>query len=586
MARSNSHNKSSGIEDSPQVIIQDPNDIKIRFMRQLASNVPQRINKTGRGKEILFRNSTSLHSKQRVGEIEPKSIHRKTIINNTPQLKQNAIANFVSIDSDYEFRNSLNTMNQRNKVVLFKSSKKTILQPIKNMLDNDLKEDILQEMDSKNSLCSISVNSKVCEMNNPFDLNRVNFNSSKKHPYCISINGVSQKHSLNSLCSMTPHQPLIPSGFKQKTFVVSEEKDHFETSSESSSTESESDSDLNSELYRGLETYLKLRSLTKQDSLLGNKKLVPCESVSFYSNQSLKNSSSTNPNLLHSNTKSTKSAHDQKIRIDVTAEGREVINDRYELIKEIGSGAYSTVKKAKDLITQSYCVRFLVTQAIKIINVRRLKSRSFSGSPEAFDFEKEVSILKKLVNSMLNKNHPNIIKCKDVLVDNCSKYNYIVMDLVDGFHFGSAGFWKCVHRNSQALSEDIIRAMFTPLVEATRYRNLLAKSLVHKELNIAHRDIKLENIMVGKQGRNIKLIDFGVSEDFSNVMDRDDSTSTRVGSRLYHPPELYSEQHNNFKAMKVDIWALGCILHYLCYNSFPIAPCSDTQEFISNLRKW
>ena len=53
-------------------------------------------------------------------------------------------------------------------------------------------------------------------------------------------------------------------------------------------------------------------------------------------------------------------------------------------------------------------------------------------------------------------------------------------------------------------------------------------------MNVAHRDIKPDNILVDND-LTVKICDFGVSEDFG---DADDKTTQRVGTVAFQSPEL------------------------------------------------
>ena len=65
----------------------------------------------------------------------------------------------------------------------------------------------------------------------------------------------------------------------------------------------------------------------------------------------------------------------------------------------------------------------------------------------------------------------------------------------------------------------------------------LTHPLVHNQYNVAHRDIKPDNLLVNKQGI-IHITDFGVSQQFK---DKDDTTDVKFGTPAYHPPEVYTQ---------------------------------------------
>ena len=63
---------------------------------------------------------------------------------------------------------------------------------------------------------------------------------------------------------------------------------------------------------------------------------------------------------------------------------------------------------------------------------------------------------------------------------------------------------------------------------------------LHDEMNIVHRDIKLENfLMYNQNGRNkIILIDFG----FATYARNDDEMALKLGTPQYAAPEIFNEK--------------------------------------------
>lgn len=94
---------------------------------------------------------------------------------------------------------------------------------------------------------------------------------------------------------------------------------------------------------------------------------------------------------------------------------------------------------------------------------------------------------------------------------------------------------------------------------------LQALSLL-KKLEIAHADIKLENILCGKVG-GVKLADFGISCTIPDM-------STYIQSRWYRAPEVIL--HANW-GVPIDMWSLGCVLAEL-YTGFPLFPGEDASQ--------
>ena len=77
---------------------------------------------------------------------------------------------------------------------------------------------------------------------------------------------------------------------------------------------------------------------------------------------------------------------------------------------------------------------------------------------------------------------------------------------------------------------------------------------------IAHRDLKLENIFLTDQ-MVVKIGDFGLIK-VSNKLEME-KTGTYCGTPGYMAPEI-TKQNTNYSSSKVDVFACGVILFILC----------------------
>jgi len=108
-------------------------------------------------------------------------------------------------------------------------------------------------------------------------------------------------------------------------------------------------------------------------------------------------------------------------------------------------------------------------------------------------------------------------------------------------------------KTAKRLDEEEAKVVFKQLAEGLQY--------LHKN-NIAHRDMKLENILIDEE-HNVKIIDFG----FSLVTPRTKPLNLCCGTPSYMSPELMARK--NYYGHLVDIWALGIILYILVVGIFP-----------------
>jgi serine/threonine protein kinase len=77
-----------------------------------------------------------------------------------------------------------------------------------------------------------------------------------------------------------------------------------------------------------------------------------------------------------------------------------------------------------------------------------------------------------------------------------------------------------------------------------------------KDNNIIHRDLKLQNILLAKDG-TIKIADFGFAKILKNY---GESTNSFCGTATTIAPEIVEGKDYTFSA---DIWSLGCIFYEL-----------------------
>ena len=103
---------------------------------------------------------------------------------------------------------------------------------------------------------------------------------------------------------------------------------------------------------------------------------------------------------------------------------------------------------------------------------------------------------------------------------------------------------------------------------------ILAIELLHS-LNISHRDIKLDNIILN--GDKIRLIDFG----FAVVSNRPLKLS--CGSLMFMAPELF-DRGKEYMGPPCDIWSAGVVFYAISTGHFPFAAHTE-RDIINKIRK-
>jgi serine/threonine kinase 16 len=95
------------------------------------------------------------------------------------------------------------------------------------------------------------------------------------------------------------------------------------------------------------------------------------------------------------------------------------------------------------------------------------------------------------------------------------------------------------------------------------------------EADLAHRDLKPQNILLSNNKQEAILTDFGsMTEKNIKIVDSKkrqeiEDWSAQNCSMFYKAPELFSPKVGMVISEKADLWSLGCLLYYLMFNKGP-----------------
>lgn len=191
----------------------------------------------------------------------------------------------------------------------------------------------------------------------------------------------------------------------------------------------------------------------------------------------------------------------------------------FENLQLIGSGSSGDVYKA-------YSKEHNLSVVIKVLNKRKNKESNILS---------EVSILTKLHSSC----EKNIVCYVDFMED--TKNFYIIMEYLGEY----------VLLSDYIANKDITVSAFVKIAE-----NLKNGMGLYHKYEVAHRDIKPDNIMINPITLDIKYIDFGFACTGDTCYD-----AHTVGTPLYYAPELLGDMGivpKNFKQWALtDYWSLG-----------------------------
>eukprot|EP00438_Fugacium_kawagutii_P012641 Skav215596 [mRNA] locus=scaffold666:281211:294284:+ [translate_table: standard] len=91
---------------------------------------------------------------------------------------------------------------------------------------------------------------------------------------------------------------------------------------------------------------------------------------------------------------------------------------------------------------------------------------------------------------------------------------------------------------------------------------------------VAHRDLKLENLLLDKSREGVKIIDFGFA---AHVPSKETKLKAFCGTPSYMAPEIIrGEGYSGFAA---DVWALGVVIFALLSGTLPFAAKTEMQLY-------
>ncbi|MBL8848751.1 MAG: protein kinase [Planctomycetaceae bacterium] len=201
----------------------------------------------------------------------------------------------------------------------------------------------------------------------------------------------------------------------------------------------------------------------------------------------------------------------------------------FRLEKKLGQGGMGVVYLAHQISLDRKC-------ALKVL------SKELGSKPNFVErFKREARAGAKI-------DHPHVVRC--FAVGEARGLHYVAMELIDG-------------QSMQNWLNDLGKISIPDALHVTL---LCAEALKHAhELNMIHRDIKPDNILITKKGV-VKVSDLGLAK----ALD-DDMSMTQSGTGLGTPHYMPPEQARNAKHVdhRSDIYALGGTLYHFVTGQTP-----------------
>ncbi|MDR1568021.1 MAG: Stk1 family PASTA domain-containing Ser/Thr kinase [Streptococcaceae bacterium] len=204
-----------------------------------------------------------------------------------------------------------------------------------------------------------------------------------------------------------------------------------------------------------------------------------------------------------------------------------IFNERYRILRPIGSGGMANVFLAEDLILHREV-------AIKVLRT------DFQNDPIAIRrFQREAHAATELV-------HPNIVSVYEV--GEVDGMQYLAMEYIKG-----SDLKQYIREHAPLANQAAVRLA----------REILAAITVAHEHKIVHRDLKPQNILLDDNG-TVKITDFGIATAFSDTSLT--QTNSMLGSVHYLSPEQARGSQATYRS---DIYAIGVILFEMLTNQVP-----------------
>ena len=227
-----------------------------------------------------------------------------------------------------------------------------------------------------------------------------------------------------------------------------------------------------------------------------------------------------------------------------------VIDGKYEILKEVGRGGMSVVYLAMD------------NRLNKQWAIKEIKKKGTNSENQVV-----VQSLLSEANLMKRLDHPNLPRIVDIIEN--GQTIYIVMDYIEGEPLDK------ILKRKGAQPEEAVVEWGIQLAEVLDY-------LHTREPAIIYRDMKPANIMLRPDG-SIKLYDFGIAREYK---EQNSSDTVSLGTKGYAAPEQFGGMGQT--DARTDVYGLGVTLYHLvtgknpCEPPYEILPIRDVNPQLSS----
>ena len=161
--------------------------------------------------------------------------------------------------------------------------------------------------------------------------------------------------------------------------------------------------------------------------------------------------------------------------------------------------------------------------------------------------------------------HASILQCLGYF--QTRKSLYIVLEYASG---GDLAQFMATHELSTQECKSVVKQV--------------ASALAHlQDHKIAHRDVKMENVLVTSSDLQVKLADFGTAV---YCPPNKEFRSTLCGTLACLPPEMLSSHGGAYNGLLVDSWSLGIFCHEIVLDEPVFSWTGNAEELKTFIRKF
>jgi serine/threonine protein kinase len=207
---------------------------------------------------------------------------------------------------------------------------------------------------------------------------------------------------------------------------------------------------------------------------------------------------------------------------------------RYFLLDHLAQGGMAEIYRAR---------LAAVDGAGRLIVIKRIQAGYGANAEFLQMFKSEIKVT-------MGFNHPNIVQLYDFGEEN--EQPYIAMEWVEGRNLRQ--FMNRFSELKQQFPVELAAYVMEQAAAGLHYAHNFKDKMSGSPLNIVHRDISPQNVLVSYEG-NVKIIDFGIAKASNN------SESTRAGVIKGKPSYLSPEQiSGEVLDGRSDLFSLGIVL--------------------------